>query len=307
MHKLYTVAVRKKLFLNIAALTTLAIPIAFSPARAKSVQVQSQPAAINPNDFKYDVVSLKPTKDPDGAWYLHDTSDGISGVNVHLMVLVRIAYGIFEDYRYAGAPAWLSSETYSVEAKMDGAVADQFRKLPKDQHNLAERHMLQVLLEERFNLKIHRETKEFPVYFLVVAKGGPKFQESKPNPDDPNAPKNAVWRGPGMKGGMMITSAKLMPLSQLAQRLSGELGRMVLDKTGLTGTYDFDLQYALERGPQPILGGASESQAVPSASEPPGGPSVFTALQDQLGLKLESGKGPIEIIVIDHIERPSGN
>ena len=105
----------------------------------------------------------------------------------------------------------------------------------------------------------------------------------------------------------MIVSAKLMPLSQLAQKLSGELGRMVVDKTGLTGTYDFDLQYVFDRGPGPISGGSSEGQPIPSASEPSGGPSVFTALQDQLGLKLESGKGPIEIIVIDHIERASGN
>jgi uncharacterized protein (TIGR03435 family) len=306
MHKLSQIfSIRRKLFLSIAALVTLGIPIAFTAAHAKTSHAQLW--AFNLNDFKFEVVSLKPTKNPEGEWYLHDTSDGISGVNVHLMLLVKEAYGIYEDYRYAGGPEWLSSETYSVEAKMDASVADQYRKLPRDQRLLAKRHMIQVLLEERFNMKAHRETKEFPVYFLVVAKGGPKFRESKPNPDDPTAPKNAVWKGPGMKGGMMILSAKLMPISQLAQTLSEELGRMVVDKTGLTGTYDFDIQYALERGSQPISGGSSEGQPIPFASEPTSGPSVFTALESQLGLKLDSGKAPIEIIVIDHIERASGN
>src|SRR5579863_2262134 len=144
--------IRTKFFLVAAGLISLAVPIAFGSAHV--TPIQTQPAAINVSDFKFDVVSLKPTKDPEGAWYLHDTSDGISGINVQLMVLVRLAYGISEDYRYAGAPSWLSSETYSVEAKMDPSVADQYRKLPGDQRLLAERHMMQGLLEERFSLKI---------------------------------------------------------------------------------------------------------------------------------------------------------
>ena len=121
--------IRTKFFLVAAGLISLAVPIAFGSAHV--TPIQTQPAAINVSDFKFDVVSLKPTKDPEGAWYLHDTSDGISGINVQLMVLVRLAYGISEDYRYAGAPSWLSSETYSVEAKMDPSVADSIGSFPE--------------------------------------------------------------------------------------------------------------------------------------------------------------------------------
>jgi uncharacterized protein (TIGR03435 family) len=283
------------------------IPIAFSPAAATTVQNQprSQSAAFDPSDFRFEVASIKPTKTPDGGFYLNDTSDGITGRNVPLVYLVKQAFGIYEDFRYSGAPNWLRSDCYDVEAKMETSVAEQFRKLPRAQRILAEHHMLQVLLAERFNLKVHRETKEVPVYFLVVARNGPKLQESKPNPDDPKAPKNAVWHE-SMKNGLIIMPAELMPIEQLASRLSGIVGRKVLDKTELTGKYDFTLQYAEDQSAPPVSAGASEGQPTPNASDP-NGTTIFTALQDQLGLKLASGKGPIEIIVIDHVERASGN
>ena len=295
-----------KLLLSVAAFATLAMPIAFSSANAASTQTQpqSQGALSNPSDFKFEVTSVKPAKNPEGGWRFTDTDDGVTGFNVPLVYLVHSAFGIYEDYRYSGAPGWINSENYDVDAKMESSVAEALRKLPRAQRALAEQHMLQLLLAERFNLQAHRDTKEFPVYFLVVTKNGPKFQESKPNPDDPKAPTHAVWHE-SMKGGMIIMPAELMPIEQLASRLSGIVGRKVFDRTELTGKYDFTLQYAEDQSARPPS--ASEVQPSPSASEPIGGVSIFTALQDQLGLKLESGKGPIEIIVIDHIERPSGN
>jgi uncharacterized protein (TIGR03435 family) len=295
MHKLSkTLAMRTKLFMTVVALTTLSIPIAFSPADAKPVQ--SQPAATNLSDFKFEVVSIKPAKNPNGGWALNPTDDGVRGLNVPLEYLIHQAYGIHEDYRYSGAPNWIKSENYDVEAKMESSVADAFRKLPRAQQEVALEHMLQVVLAERFNLKVHRETKELPVYFLVVARGGPKLQESKPNPDDPNAPRNASWGGT-VRGPLTISTAKLMPIEDLASELSRSVGRMVLDKTGLTGKYDFTLQYVREQIAVTPSADTSDSSDT----------SIFRALQDQLGLKLESGKGPVEIIVIDHVERASGN
>src|SRR5580704_17027581 len=105
--------------------------------------------------------------------------------------------------------------------------------------------MLQVLLEERFNLKAHRDTKEFPVYFLVIAKNGSKLQEIKPNPNDPSADMG-VWGGGGMREGVRTITAHIVPIEQLASKLTGIVGRTVLDKTGLTGRYDFTLKYAPE-------------------------------------------------------------
>ena len=300
---------RKIFLLSVAALVTLAVPFAFSPAHAKppQAQPQSQPAAFNVSDFKFEVASIKPTKTPDGGWHLNPTSDGITGVNVPLVYLVHQAYGIYENYRYQGAPTWHRSDCYDVEAKMESSVAEEFRKLPRAQRILAEHHMFQVLLEERFNLKAHRETKEFPVYFLVIAKNGSKLQESKINPDEPDAPKDGVWGGGGTRDGVSTVTGTNVPIGRLAYELTGMVGRTVLDKTELTGRYDLTLKYVPDYvALQSPTAAASEAQPTPSTPNPTG-VTIFAALQEQLGLKLESGKGPIEIIVIDHIEKASGN
>jgi uncharacterized protein (TIGR03435 family) len=145
------------------------------------------------------------------------------------------------------------------------------------------------------------------VYLLVIAKNGSKLQESKTNPDDPGAPKNGVWGGGGTKDGVRTVTAKYVPIEQLASELTDMVRRTVLDRTGLTGRYDLTLKYVPDyvalRSP---TASASEGQPAPSASDPTG-VTIFSAVQEQLGLKLESGKGPIEVIVIDHIERASGN
>jgi uncharacterized protein (TIGR03435 family) len=305
MHKLSRItAARTKLLLSIVALAILMIPVAFTPAHAKSSQAQA--TSFNLSDFKFEVASIKPAKNPEGGWGLNNTSDGIRGMNIPLMFLVKNAYGIYEDHRYLGAPNWINSDQYDLEAKMERSVAEQFGKLARAQRIAAEQHMLQVLLEERFNLKAHRETKEFPVYFLVIAKGGSKLQEPKPNPNDPSADMG-VWGGGGTREGVTTMTAHIVPIEQLVSQLTAIVDRTVVDKTGLTGRYDLTLKYTPEYiALRSSTATASEGQPAPSGSDPTG-TSIFKALQDQLGLKLESGKGPVEIIVIDHIERASGN
>lgn len=307
MHKFRAgFATRRRLFLSIAAVTALAIPVTLSPAHAKPAHAQAQPKEFNLSDFRFDVASIKPAKDPSGGWGLNNTPDGIRGMNVPLLYLVKDAYGIYEDNRYSEAPNWIKSENYDVEAKMESSVTEQFRKLPRDQRIVAEQHMLQVLLEERFNMKAHRETKELPVYFLVIAKNGSKLQELKPDPNDPSADMG-VWGGGGMREGVTTMTAHIVPIEQLARQLTGIVGRTVLDKTGLAGRYDLTLKYTPEYvALRASTATTSEGQPAPPASDP-SGTSIFSALQDQLGLKLESGKAPVEIIVIDHIEKPSGN
>jgi uncharacterized protein (TIGR03435 family) len=159
--------------------------------------------------------------------------------------------------------------------------------------------MLQALLAERCKMMTHRETKDLPVFSLVIAKNGPKLVEA--NPDEITSISTS------RNGASELITGKARSIADLARWLSVSLGCPVLDMTGLTGKYDFKLEWTPDDAPtQPSAGGAA-SNPPPPASVDSSGPSLFTAIQEQLGLKLESGKGPVEIIVIDHIERPSGN
>jgi uncharacterized protein (TIGR03435 family) len=182
---------------------------------------------------------------------------------------------------------------------------------------------MQALLEERFKLKLHRETREGPVYELVVAKGGPKlkpfeegscvpFDATKQTPGRPPVPPpgerfcdSSRTRG-GPLGLSEVISAQGVSLQWVAYALSAD--RPVVDKTGLTGLFDVHLEFEPDRAtfPPPAPPGAPP---IDTSDQPPGsiGPSIFTAIQEQLGLKLESAKGPREVLVIDSVERPSEN
>jgi uncharacterized protein (TIGR03435 family) len=169
--------------------------------------------------------------------------------------------------------------------------------------------MLQPLLAERFKLKAHTETKQLPVYELIVAKGGPKLKEATPGDTYANGFKgpDGVGRGGMMRMGRGQLTGQGVPITTLTNLLSQQLQRTVVDKTGLTGKYDLELNWTPEQGegglgPPP---GAASPQAEPAPDAT--GPSIFTALQEQLGLKLQSTKGPVETLVIDHAEMPSEN
>jgi uncharacterized protein (TIGR03435 family) len=144
--------------------------------------------------------------------------------------------------------------------------------------------MTRTLLTERFKLTMHRETREVPVYALVIAKNGPKLKKAATDGDD------------GLSVNAHGYVAKQTSVELLARQLQAQVGRIVLDRTGLAGAYDFKLEFT----PQRALGNAGDGSE-------PAGPTIFTALQEQLGLKLESSKAPVEIVVIDHVEKPSEN
>ncbi len=167
---------------------------------------------------------------------------------------------------------------------------------------------VQSPLAERFKLQAHRETRKLSCYVLVIAKNGPKLQPSDPS-------KGQAGGHDSRTGASSIVGTSTMhhtdaPVTVLVQELSRQLGVTVLNQTGLTGKYDFNLEYARESNggatiPANQSGNPGRGDAPYSA--PSGGPSIFTALQEQLGLKLEATKGPVEVIVIDHIERPTEN
>ena len=199
------------------------------------------------------------------------------GVAITLTDLVEDAYGL-QRYQVANAPGWASSEHFDVEGRAGGDGRLEWDRA---------RPMLQALLADRFKLKVHRESREVPAYDLVIAKGGPKLKEN----NDPNVqhPGSATY---GDASGMHVKATKA-PLSRLLPQLSINLyGRPVIDKTGLTGNYDYTLNWARDNTPA-----ASDGNV----------PGVFTAIQEQLGLKLEPSKTTVEMVVIDSAERPTGN
>jgi len=210
------------------------------------------------------------------------SGNGITVSTLPLTNILSYAYRL-RKYQIVGGPKWVGSldEAFDIAAKADGETA-----LTQDQ---AQR-MLQALLSERFQLKLHREAKEMPAYLLVVAKNGPKLK-AVAKEEVPAGGQGRIGMGPGNVVGRAAT------LSALTQALSQILDRPVLDKTGLGENYDFKLEYGQSNSAPPFGNGISVSDSA----------SVFTALQEQLGLKLDSRRVPIETLVIDYVERPSEN
>jgi uncharacterized protein (TIGR03435 family) len=204
-------------------------------------------------------------------------------VNLALRDLIQFAYGL-PDSQILGGPAWLGSVMFDIDAKSDPVVDAELHALPTEQARHEKQLMVQALLADRFELKVHQETRQLPVYALVVTKDGPKFILSK------------------VDGTTIDTGRARLHIAGsddtigiLARELAQLLGRPVLNQTGLSGRYDLSLRWA----PDDVAVSASSSPDLP--------PDIFTAIQEQLGLKLESTKGPVPVLVIDSVEKPSPN
>jgi uncharacterized protein (TIGR03435 family) len=287
-----------------AALLTLTAFCAVGWTRASPMprpaqsQSPSQAASATIPALEYEVASIKPNNSDDPPAVLA-ADDGINMRNIPLNILLGIAFGFSND-RITGGPEWIS-ERYDIDAKMAPEVADALKKMNPLDRRAARQHMLLAVLTDHFKIVFHRDTKELPVYFLVVAKGGPKFPEGKPADASPEGVGGTGTMQFGRDG---LMTFKSMPLSGLIQIISQQVGRTVLDKTGLTCRYDFTWQFNQSATP----GGGRGGFQPPAGASPDAEPaSIFTVVQEELGLKLDSGKGPVEIIVIDHIEKPSGN
>jgi uncharacterized protein (TIGR03435 family) len=205
--------------------------------------------------------------------------NGFQMQNMAVYSLLMNAFPVRSGDQLLNWPPWVSSDRFDVLAKMDAESTDAFHKMRGADGGEAWRRLMRQILEDRFALKYHIEKRELPVYELVIAKHGPKPKESAPGES------GTTTMSPGK------LSAHAYPAGSLAMSLSGVAGRVIIDKTGLTGQYDFELTWAARDDP-----GSGESA-----------PNIFTALQEQLGLKLEPAKAPVDVVVIDHIERPSEN
>jgi uncharacterized protein (TIGR03435 family) len=270
-----------------------------SPGKTEMISQSPQaPGVSQPQDPPppFEVATVKTSKpDPDQTMMMF-TADGVSITGIPLAMIIREAFNV-EDDHIIGEPSWVKSNRFDIEAKVAPDDAPKLKGLSPAQRKT----MLVALLTDRFGLKYHRETRELPVYELVIAKGGVKMPPAAAQ-DPAQARHIIMFGGPGK---IESTSTKT---SALAHVLSMQLRRTVIDKTGLTGQYDFTLTFAPDEGAAVAAVPASGSPAPNfEAADSPGAPSLFTAVEEQLGLKLESAKGPEEVIVIDQIEQPSAN
>jgi len=217
----------------------------------------------------YDVASVKPNKSGSQNSGTSTRNGQLTATNVTLRAMIRNAYGL-QDFQIVNGPGWVDSERFDIIAKAEGEPSPADRRL-----------MMQGLLADRFKLASHRETKEMGVYNLVLARPDGKLGAGLRRVDCAVSPcgstniNNTVLRAQGRT------------IADFAQTLSSIVTRIVIEKTGLDGAFDIDLVW-------------SRDQAIDTAQ-----PSMFTALQEQLGLKLESSRGPVEVLVIDHVEPPS--
>jgi uncharacterized protein (TIGR03435 family) len=292
------------LLLLVAGSMTVAASSAFGQGSAAPGGAAQRDAGAEVKVPAFDVVSVKPNKSDSGMVRIMAKPDGYSASNVSVKMLIQAAYGIREDL-ISGAPNWADSARYDIDAKVAGSDVDALKNLSPEQRRL----VLQPLLADRFKLKIHTESKQVPVYELVLAKGGSKLKEATAGDTYADGIKgpDGAGRGGLIRVGRGQLTAQAVPMTSLANMLSQQLHRTVLDETGLTGKYDLELNWTPDQGADPIFKGADGSQQRADAAPDSSGPSIFTALQEQLGLRLQSSKGPVETIVIDHVEMPSEN
>jgi uncharacterized protein (TIGR03435 family) len=239
----------------------------------------------------FEVSSIRPSKTNE-SWFWNVTPGGrLVCCNCTLKRLAVFAYRV-QEYQVVGGPAWVSKDQFDIEAKPHATSNATDEK---------SRRMLQALLEARFHLRIRMETRNGPVYALLVVKNGPPRSVDQSPPAETGPPPDP--NGPMLRGAMRTTagnvSGKAIPIPLLARFLGQTVGRPVIDKTGLTGRYDIDVRWTPESAPLDVPAGAP----LPEVD----GPSLFTALQEQVGLRLESTTGPVQQLVIEDVERPSEN
>ncbi|MGA1982005.1 MAG: TIGR03435 family protein [Acidobacteriaceae bacterium] len=249
--------------------------------------------------LSFEVATVKPI-DPKNP---HPPSVTISGdrfeaTGMTLNELIKIAYDLNygADRQVYGGPAWTGSTRFDVEASEDPALGKKLQELSSEERGKQLREMLRGLLAERFKLALHHQSSEFSIYELVTAKNGSKLmpsvaQAASSSEDSSSKPRSWIrFAGIGVLEGNDADLATLVTALSMQPEIGG---RLVMDKTGLTGKYDFTLKWTPDMG-----AGAPGTDA---------GPSLFTALQDELGLRLQPTKAPVDVIVIDHVELPSAN
>jgi uncharacterized protein (TIGR03435 family) len=217
----------------------------------------------------FEVASIKENKSGSQNWSNRTAGDRYSGTNVSLISLLRTAYAL-QEFQLVGYPAWAETDKFDIEAKMESGAKPQDLPIA-----------LQRLLADRFKLVVHREPRQSSIYTLVVTEDGPKFKPGDPSKCSGRCGFNA---SPTEIVGESVT------MEQFAARLSRSIGTHVVDGTSLKGTFDFKVSWL----PDDRFSGRGASA----------NPTLFTAIQEQLGLRLQGGRGPVDTLVIDRVEKP---
>jgi uncharacterized protein (TIGR03435 family) len=258
-------------------------------------------AASAGRPIRFEVASVRRSKA--GVFGGHGpTADGYDQKGMPVVMYVGMAYGVSEFQKIQGLPAWCQwgGETYDIDAKVAESDIPEWKKFDQNQIEAA----LQALLADRFHLKAHFETRDAAVYALVVGKSGPKFKQAAPGDTYPGGfhstsgqPGHGLgerWEPGSDRGREIGQAATMAALAQfLSSMMNPVIGRQVVDRTGLAGEYDFSLPIYNEW--------MGDHQGTDTEA------SIFTVIEDSLGLRLEPAKAPMQILVIDHIERPTDN
>lgn len=257
------------------------------PLTSTAQDIGPQLIAADGKPIEFEVVSVKPNNSGSTSMNIVSApmSNGATITNMPLDNILRWAFGIQLSDQISGLPGWARQEHYDVTAKVGEADAEAFHKVIDP---IQRAPMLQILVD-RFHLISHYEMRELPVYALVVGKRGIQMTEIQPA-IGPNGMKDGGGRE--VRRGQIKNMGQ--PMKPLVNQLTRELGRLVVDRTGLMGYCNFTLRWTPEEGSQPAGGTQEDASA----------PSIFTALQEQLGLKLEQTKAPVQVLVIDSLGRP---
>lgn len=263
-------------------------------AAGQPVQPEGGPAPA------FEVATIKPDRSGVATMNYQIAPGRFRAENATVEELIRFSYDVRTEDALEKGPKWTSSERFDIDAKIADAEMQAMGKLPPQERFGQYRLMMRALLVDRFGLRISARMKEQPVYSLVVAKNGPRLTPV----DAKKTHMPTLW---GVSKGDL--HAESVTMAFFCDWLSGNAdagGRDILDKTGLTGSYDFTLKWTRVEGVASAMGGPAAGEAA-GAGIDQGEPSFFTALEEQLGLKLEPGKAPVQVLVIDHVEQPSAN
>jgi uncharacterized protein (TIGR03435 family) len=228
-------------------------------------------------------MTIKPNNSGNGNTSIGAPGNRFMAQNYSLKMLLQYAYDLNED-SIVGIPSQIDSKRFDINAKISDPDPVALKKLSPEQNRL----MLLPLLTERFQLKTHMETRPASIYELVVAKGGPKLKPAADEASHKGVGTSINWAGNGWK-----LTANGQPTAALAKSLTDQLHRLVIDKTALTGNYDLTLQWTPD--------------GAPASTDADSAPPIYTAVQEQLGLKLQPAKAPVEVLVVDHAAMPSDN
>lgn len=261
----------------------------FPAAALHDESSEVRPGAKERQRLTFDVASIHPSP-PSSDGHNHIWNDvhesHFRTGNLCIRDLIQYAYNLPRS-QIMGGPGWLDSAMFDIDAKSSADTDQTLKGLSADDAAQQKRVMVQGLLKERLALALHEETRPLPVYKLLLAKGGAKFQLSDVHGTTIDRRRSALH-----------VQGSDDTLSLLTRELAQILGRVVVNKTGLTGRYDLRLRWTPDDAPIPSLNGSPDPNAPPN---------LFTAIQEQLGLKLETGKAPVAVLVVDKIEKPSEN